>query len=1086
VSSPAERLASLTPSQRAALEARLRERLAGGAAPPRIDRRRDRDAHELSFAQQRLWFVEQLQPAGAANHIPAAIRLEGRLSVRGLERSVGAVVARHEVLRTAYVAEGGRPAARLMPAAACAIPVLDVPPGDGEARLRAARALVAAEADRPFDLARPPLLRASLVRFSETDHLLVLVLHHIAADGWSMGVLARELSAFYAAEVAGTPATLADLPVQYADFAAWQRAHVAGARLEQQLEWWRMELRDLQPLELPADRPRPATPSLAGGRVSIDFPPGLTSALITLGQRRGVTLFMTLLAAFDVLLSRWSGRSDLAVGTPVAGRGAAEIEGLIGLFVNTLVLRADLRGNPTFESLLLRVRDTVTAALGHQDAPFERIVEALGLERSLSHAPLAPVVFALQNLPASLSLQGLHGAPFDFERSTSRFDLCLFVLEAPEGLRAAIEYRSDLFDAATMHRVLRRYVRLLQAVAADPAQRIGDLPLLDGDERRRVLVEWNDTARAYPRDQTVHALVSRAAAARPSAPAVTCGGDVMSYAALEARSDAIGFALAHLGVRPGHRVGICVDRSTDLAGGLVGILKAGAAYVALDPALPTPRLASMAADAGLSVVVTTTLLRTAVSGCGATTVCLDEPLPGAAAGVWRDRPAVSPDDLAYISYTSGSTGVPKGVEVTHRAVVRLLHAVEYVALGPGETLLQLAPLAFDASTFEVWGALTHGGTLAMYPQRVPEFDELSQVLAEAQVTTLWLTASLYNAVIDAAPEMLAGVRQLLIGGEALSVAHVRRGLQALPQTAIINGYGPTEATTFTCCHRIAATDAEGQTSVPIGRPIANTRVYLLDAALEPVPIGVPGELFAGGDGVARGYARTPRLTAERFVPDPFGGEPGARLYRTGDLVRYRDDGTIEFLGRHDGQVKVRGYRIELGEIETALTSHPSVRAAAARVWADREQRKSIAAYVVWDGGADAAGELRPFLKARLPDYMVPSAIAVIEALPRTPNGKIDRDALPAPALVPETERAFVEPGNEVEETIAEACRQLLGLERVSMTDNFFDIGGHSLLATQLASRLRQAFDTDVSVRAVFEAATLAELADGLVRTLLSE
>lgn len=1089
MTSHAERLAALTPDQRAALEARLRERLTAGTARPRISRRADPSTCDLSFAQERLWFVEQLHPSGAANHIAAAIRLEGPVSVEALAYSVTEIVRRHEVLRTVYADDQGRPVARVLPPAPVPIPVIDVPDTEGIDRLGVARAFVTVEADRAFDLSRDLLIRSTLVRLSDADHVLVLVLHHIAADGWSLGVLAGELAALYAAHLGAAPAGLAEPPLQYADVAAWQRAHISGARLDEQVAWWRTQLEGVQTLELPTDRPRPAAPSGAGARASLAFPPGLTEAVMRVSQRHGVTAFMTLLAAFDVLLARWSGRSTLAVGSPVAGRNATEIEGLIGLFVNTLVLPADLRGNPTFAELLVRVRDTVTGALEHQDVPFERLVDELKVERTLSHAPLAPVVFALQNLPASLSLEALKTSAFDFERTTARFDLCLFVVETPHGWRASFEYRTELFEASTVERALRRYVGLLEAAVADPGRRIAELPVLDADERRRLLVDWNATARPYPQDETIHGLVSGVAARQPTATAVIFRDDQLTYAQLDARSAEVATVLAGLGVRPGSRVGICLDKSVDLIPTLLGILKAGGAYVALDPAYPPHRLTLMATDAALSVIVTSTALQAVVAECGARVLCLDQPWPvGDARPDGEMRPAqVRADDLAYVSFTSGSTGVPKGVEVSHRAVIRLLHGVDYVRLGAGETLLQLAPLAFDASTLEVWGALLHGGRLVVYPERVPEFDELRDVLARHRVSVLWLTASLFNAVVDAAPEMLAGVRQLLIGGEALSVAHVRRALEALPRTAVINGYGPTEATTFTCCHHISPEDAaEGQASIPIGRPIANTRVYVLDAALEPVPIGVPGELCVGGPGVARGYSRDARLTAARFVPDPFATEAGSRMYRTGDLVRFRDDGILEFLGRRDGQVKVRGYRIELGEIEAALTACAGVKGAAARVWEDAALRKSIVAYVVADGSADGEGALRARLKQRLPDYMVPGSIVWMDQLPRTANGKIDRDNLPAPDLEAQGDRAFVEPRNEVEEIVVAACRGLLGVDRVGVLDNFFEIGGHSLLATQLASRLRQSLGADVSVRAVFEAATLAELSDGIVRSLLSD
>jgi amino acid adenylation domain-containing protein len=1082
----ADDLAKLTPDQRAVLELKLRQRRAESAATLRIGRRADPGVHDLSFAQQRLWFVEQLHPAGAANHISAAVRIEGALSYDALARSLAEIVDRHDVLRSGYEDDRGRPLQRIHSPAPCPLPVIDVC-GIGDAQLEEARRLIAAEAERPFNLTTGPLLHASLLRFSEVDHVLTLVLHHIAADGWSLGVLSQELTALYAAFLDGRPSPLAALPIQYADFAAWQRGYVDGARLTGHLEWWRSELHGLPALELPTDHPRPAVPSTRGARATIEIPRTLASALATFGQRRGVTLFMTLLAGFQTLLARWTGQTDLAVGSPVAGRNWGEVEGLIGLFVNTLVLRADLSGNPSFIDVLERVKSRVVGALTHQDVPFEQLVDQLQVERSLSHSVLTPVVFALQNVPAAaLSFPGARLSVFDFERSTARFDLCLFVVETPDGLRASMEYSTDLFTADTVHRMLRCYRRLMQAMVDDPQQSIGAPALLDDDDRRRVLDEWNATLREYPRDATIPSLFARQVAARPDVVAVVCGRERLTYAQLDGRANRLAHTLREQGVGPDVRVGICLDRSVELAVALLGVLKAGGAYVPLDPAYPAQRLVYMAANAAVPFIVTRAELGALISEYEGRVVYLNDGKEGPG-GKPATAPVVDlrPENLAYVSYTSGSTGLPKGVEVSHRAVIRLLFGADYVRFAPDETFLQLAPVAFDASTFEIWGALLHGARLVMYPERVPEFDDLARTLATEGITTLWLTASLFNAVVDKSPAMLRGVRQLLIGGEALSRPHVLRGMDALADTVFVNGYGPTEGTTFTCCHRIARQDVdETSASIPIGRPIANTRVFVLDAALEPVPIGVPGELCIGGDGLARGYAAAPRLTAERFVPDALSGEAGARLYRTGDLVRYREDGALEFLGRRDDQVKVRGYRIELGEIQTALMRHPAIVAAIAAVRGDQGS-KTLVAYVVHRQGSTASvGELRAFLKDRLPDYMLPSAIVAIDTVPLTSSGKVDRDALPIPSVERSSERVVVAPRNEVEEIIVESCRELLAVDEVSVFDNFFDLGGHSLLVTQLASRLKRAFQTDVSIRMIFESRTLAELADGIVDKLI--
>jgi amino acid adenylation domain-containing protein len=1081
-------LAGLTPEQRALVELKLRAR---GAAVPSIGRRSDSAETVLSFAQERLWLVEQLQRAGAANHLAAAVRLSGHLSLDTLERSLTAIVDRHEVLRTGYADTDGRLVQRIHRSAPCAIPVLEVPGGTETERLHEAARLARLEAERPFDLAAGPMLRAALVRLSDIDHVLVLALHHIAADGWSLGVIVGELTQLYTAFHAAQPSPLPPLPIQYADFAVWQRQQIEGARLAGQLDWWRRELAGLPALVLPTDRPRPARASSAGARESIALAPQVGGALQALARREKVTPFTILFAAFQVLVRRWAGQTSFGIGTPVAARNAAELEGLVGLFVNMLVLRADLADNPPFSELLTRVHARMAAALARQDVPFERLVEDLGADRTLSHATLTPVVFAVQNVPTrALDLPGLAVSSFELERTTARFDLCLFMTELGDGWHAAVEYRTDVFDATTIRRFLGSYARLVGAAVADPAQRIEDLPLLTAGERRRILVDWNATDAPYPDRATIHGLVSAAARARPDAVAVGCGSDRLTYAQLEAHANRVARAIRRQGVAAGARVGVCLDRTLNLIPALLGILKAGCAYVPLDPGLPPQRLAYMAMNAGIHLVLTARHLQPSLDACAQDVVALDldetagqdAELDGAPADV-----EVRPDDLAYVSYTSGSTGRPKGVEVTHRAVVWLLCGADYVRLGKEEALLQLAPVAFDASTFEIWGALIHGGRLAVYPDRVPDFAVLEDVLRREGITTLWLTSSLYNALIDRVPQALAGVRQLLIGGEALSVEHVRRGLAALPRTTFINGYGPTEGTTFTCCHRITEDDVGADAaSVPIGRPIANTRVYVLDDHQQPVPSGVAGELYVGGDGLARGYAAAPRLTAERFVPDAVSGRRGARLYRTGDLVRYRHDGVIEFLGRRDEQVKMRGHRIELGEVEAALRRHPAVSGAVVVV-AGAGDEAALAAYVVpAEGAAAATLDLRGFLKAQLPDYMVPAAIATIPALPLTANGKVDRRALPPVAIAPAAERPRVAPRNEVEEVVAARCRELLQRPTLSMLDNFFELGGHSLLAAQLASRLRGDLGAAVTLRQVFEASNLAELSDSILDDLIEQ
>jgi amino acid adenylation domain-containing protein len=927
------------------------------ASDQRIPRRPDLSSLPLSFAQQRLWFLDQLQPGTAAYNVPAALRLRGTLDIAALQRALDAIVERHEPLRTTFAAADGQARQVVAPELRVPLPTIDLSGWPEGEQLEEARRRANEEAERPFDLTTGPVMRALLLRLGADDHVLLLTLHHIVSDAWSLAVFTREFAACYDALASGTTPQLPELPIQYADYAYWQRQRLTGEILDRQLGYWRQRLDGVQRLQLPTDRPRREAQSFRGRTETLLIPKALTGAIKALSQREGATLFMTLLAAFEVLLYRYTGQTDLAVGSPIANRKRSEVEHLIGFFVNSLVLRADVSGAPSFRELLGRVQNTVLEAFANQDVPFEKLVEEIRPERELSQNPFFQIMFALQNAPVeTLALSGLTIETFDTDLTSTRFDVELHLWERADGLLAVIFYRTDLFERDTIARMLGHYRQLLSAAVETPDLPIDALPLVDGAERRRVVDEFNATARPYPAEP-IHRVFEAQGARTPDRIAAVHRDRQLTYEALNRQANQLARALVKRGVGPDVLVGLFMDRSLEMLVGLLGILKAGGAYLPLDPSYPLPRLAWMVEDAAPAVTLTTRQLAARLPDTAAERIYLDSDWDSVAVESGSDlSQPVTPEHLAYVTYTSGSTGTPKGVEVRHRGVTRLLFGADYMRLGPDERFLQLAPVSFDASTLEIWGALLHGGTLALFPDRVPTADALEEVIERAGVSALWLTASLFNAVIDERPSALSTVRQLLIGGEALSMAHVRRAQAALPQTQIINGYGPTESTTFTCCYPIPRLGDQRIASIPIGGPIGNTQVYVLDGRLEPVPIGIAGELYIGGDGLARGYLHRPALTAERFVPDPVSGRSGARLYRTGDLVRWRADGTIEFFGRADTQVKIRGFRIEPGEIEAVLHEHPAVRDAVVVAREDVPGDRRLVAYVVPQADGAAADQ----------------------------------------------------------------------------------------------------------------------------------
>ncbi len=1035
----------------------------------------------VSFAQRRLWFLDQLEPGSAAYNMPVAVRLTGALNVGALAEALIGLIRRHETLRTRFEAVGGEPWQVIAPGAPFPLRVSDLSPMDPVARAAEAERLAREEAARPFDLAAGPLLRARLLRLGPEEHLLIAVLHHIVSDGWSMGVLVREMGALYPAAVEGRPSPLPPLPFQYADYAVWQRAWLAGGALEAQLRWWKEELAGAPfSLDLPTDRPRPPVLLQRGAEEAVELAAPLAAAVRALARQEGATLFMALLAAFQALLCRWTGERDVLVGSPVANRTRSEIEGLIGFFVNNLTLRGRLGG--TFRDLLARARTAALGAYAHQDLPFERLVEELGVERARNRHPLYQMMLALQNTPSEpLRLPGLTLDAVPAPSGTAKTDLLLSFVETSDGpLRGAWEYDVDLFDAATMRRFTGHLINLLAGAVASPETPLAELPLLSGDERMQVLETWNRTAADFPREATVHGLFDEQAMRTPEAVAVVHGDERLTYHDLARRSERLAHRLLALGVRSEERVGLCSGRSLEMITALVGILKTGAAYLPLDPSSPPERLAWMLADAGATVLLAERRLLNGSEVPGDLRVLWLEDLEAGDEPPALPLPQVPATSLAYVMYTSGSTGKPKGVAVTHRNVIRLVRGADYASMGPEQAWLQFAPVSFDAATLEIWAPLLNGGRLVLFPGEKPSLDELGRAIGRFGVTSLWLTAGLFHQMVDHELESLRPLRQLLAGGDVVSPVHARRALEALPGLALIDGYGPTEGTTFTCTWRMTDPRQVGA-AVPIGAPIANARVYVLDGRMQPVPVGVAGELWIGGEGLARGYLGRPDLTAERFVPDPF-GRAGERLYRTGDRVRFRPDGPLEFLGRlaGDGQVKIRGFRVETGEVEAVLAGLPEVRSAAVAVREDAAG-KALTAYVVPAAGesaGDLAARLQHALRERLSEPMIPSAWVLLDALPLTPNGKVDRRALPQPSA--DGPRAEYEaPRTPLEQEIVATCADLLGLDpgRIGIRDNFFDLGGHSLLATQLIARLHGRLGIEIPLRLLFDAPDLRAFAE---------
>jgi len=1101
-------LSELSPAKRALREACLRGR---SRAAPIAPRAQAGDA-PLSHAQERLWFLDRMYPGVTVFNLVAPLRLPGALDEAVLERALAEVVRRHDALRTTFREVNGAPVQVVAPFTGFALPAEDLsglPPGAREAQVRAR---VARERAHLFDLSAGPLFRASLLRLDAGDHVLLVGMHHIVGDAWSMGVFLREIHALYDAYREGWDSPLTPLPVQYADYAAWQRAQPLAAE-ERHLAYWRRQLGGApELLELPTDRPRTPVPSFRGAQVPVEAPLGVLDRLRALANAQGATLHMVLLGAFQLLLARYAGTLDVSVGIAVAGRSRREIEGLIGILVNTLVLRTDLSGDPTFRAVVERVRETALDAYQHQEVPFERVVAEVRPQRSLSHSALYQVLFLLDELapaspsaPAPVGAGGLRLESLGSEQlESTQVDLTLVLRPNARGLSGWLEYATDLFDEGTARRMAGHLERVLALVAADPDARLSGVELLDESERRRILERWSGAEAVPPREGLLHVPIAAQAARTPDAVAVVFEDESLTYRALEARATRLAHHLVRLGAGPEARVGVCLQRGPEMMVAVLAVLKAGAAYLPLDPGDPAERRAYMLEDAGAPLVVTRSSLRGLLAGEGARIVLVDGDEDGIAAeAAGAPRSSVVPENAAYVIYTSGSTGRPKGVVVTHANAVSLLAGMDdpVGAAVPG-TWLAVSRLSFDAHVTELLWTLARGFRVVIHPEPErarAERGALARRIRRHAVTHLQCTPSLLRMLLaESGVEGLAGVERLFLGAEPLPPDLVRE-LGAVVSGGVVNLYGPTETTVWATAHEVERVAGR----IPIGSALAGARVYVLDGALRPQPVGVPGELCIAGPGVARGYLNRPGMTAERFVPDPFASVPGARMYRSGDRVRWvegaparecvgvpdpreaeRTDApahprtaVLDFLGRMDAQVKIRGFRIEPGEIEAVLSAHVGVRVARVIVREDAPDEKRLVAYVVGDVEANA---LREHLRGSLPEYMVPAAFVPLEALPLTPNGKLDRKALPAPEYAAEVDR-YVAPRTPVEEVLGGIWAELLGRGRVGAEASFFDLGGHSLLATRLTAHVRQVFGVELPLRAVFERPVLSGLAAEIER-----
>ncbi len=1032
----------------------------------------------LSYAQQRLWFLDQLMPGSNAYNIPAEMYIKADVNVSALEEALSEVVRRHEALRTTFFVSGSQPAQRITPAKAVSLPLVDLRSLDESERSAEVDRLRQDDALRPFDLANGPLLRGKLIRINDEHYLLLMNMHHIVSDAWSMGVLLHEMQTLYDAFSHGLPSPLAELEIQYSDYARWQRDWLQGEVLQQEVNYWKQQLDGVPTLlELDTNQPRQLLRKISSARCEVSFSEELSRSLREFSSQEGATLFMTLMAGFHALLRRYTGQKDILIGTPIAGRDHVELEPLIGFLVNMIPIRTSFNDSLTFRDLLKQVRESSFAAYTHQDLPFDKLVEELQPKRAPGRNPIFQAILSFENAAPEMEIATVNlpvGVPVNAD---VKFDLEVHLSDTPDGIRGAFVYSPELFEPALIARMVDHFERLVERTMSSPDKELRALSLLDQVEYRQVVEEWNDTAVAFPDASCIHEIFEQEAEQRGDAIAVEFDDENVTYNGLNRRVKFLAHQLRRQGVGPEVFVGVMLERSVDLIVTLLAVAKAGGVYVPLNLAEPSPRLRFILKDSGIAILVTSKQIADRMPDTSQlTVVCLDSDefrnvgsVPEFAANPVN---TVSPDNLAYLMYTSGSTGNPKGVCISHRNILGLVKSANYAELNSDEIFLQFSPVSFDASTFEIWACLLNGARLIVFPPGTPSLSEMGEFIARTQVTTLFLTTGLFHQFIDADLGSIGAVRQLLTGGDALSSTHLSKALEQIEHCQFVNCYGPTESTVMVLCYRVAPDYSA--TAVPIGRPISNSRVYIING-MQPVSVGERGELFVSGAGLGRGYHNRPELTATQFVPDPYGPWPGGRLYKTGDAARYLNNGLIQFLGRVDDQLKISGYRIEPGEIESALLEHPEVRAALVLAHEDTPGDKRLVAYVVANPEQTPSNEeLRTHLRERVPEYMLPSLFIMIDEMPLTLHGKVDKAALPAPqvSLSRVGGREYVAPRNGLQQQLVDIWEELFKFHPIGVTDNFFELGGHSLQMIMLISRVEERLGKRVTMAELFNDPTI--------------